>query len=316
MARGFPACAALIATTGLVACGGGNDSSGSSGSGGGAEPGSIDSQSAPLIAEAVAEAVVSGQNVSVIGEFSVPSPTTGLAGIGKDAPQTLAAAFGPETVPCDGGGTLTTSGTFAVPDSITVGDMLSFEFLDCDDGAGVVLDGRLGFEIVAFTGDVAMGMLTLTVSMNLDTLQFLENGTGGSMDGDLSFTIDTTNTPESFIAVSSSELTVALGAESTTLSEYIMNMTLDPTLGTVTLHSSATLSSSALAGTFSYVTTESLVFTGDGGPSAGRIVVTGAGGATMTITVLSAQQIELELDVDGNETIDEVIVTNWAELTA
>jgi len=305
---------ALIALA-LSACGG----SGSGESTGGniqvsAELATIDSQSAPDIAAAVAGAIVGSESLAAIGGFSVPSVSTGFASLGKDAPQTLAATIGPESVDCAAAGSVTLSGTVAVPASLTPGDTLIFEFMDCDDAEGIVVDGALAFEIVAFSGEIAIGMLTLTVSMTLDQLQFFQDGVGGSMDGELSFTVDTTNAPESFVAVSSSLFTILAGGESLTISDFIVTIAIDPALGATTLDSSATLASAAFDGEVSYLTTEALVFSGPGGPIAGQIVVTGAAGATLTISILGADQIELEIDVDGNETVDEVVVTSWAEL--
>jgi hypothetical protein len=311
------ACFVVATAVGLTACGGGSsgDDNANPGSGGGNENlVTIDAESAPLIAESVASAVLGGQNLSAVGGFSIPTPGVGLASFGKDVPQTLAADFGPEIVECAGGGSLETSGTVAVPESVTVNDTLSFLFTDCNDGEGVVIDGGLSFEIVAISGDIATGMLTLTVSMTLEALQFVENGVGGSMNGELSFTIDTTNVPETFMSVSSSLFTITSGTGSETLIDYIMTMSVDPNVGSVTVTVSATLESSEFDGDIEFVTAESLVFTSTGGPSAGRIVVTG-NDSTMTINFVSGEQIELDVDVDGNETTDHVIVTNWAELT-
>lgn len=306
--------AMVLATLVLAGCGGGS-------SGGGniqvsADLGTIDSQSAPVIAGAVAAAVVGSENLATIGGFSVPSVSSSFATLGKDAPQILAATIGPETVGCAAGGSVTLSGTVAVPASLTAGDTLVFDFLDCDDAEGVVVDGGLTFEIVAFSGDVAMGMITLTVAMTLDQLRFLDNGAGGSMDGELSFTLDTTNLPESFFAVSSSMFSMTAGGAASTLSDYIVTIAINPILGTATLESSATLGSAAFDGELSYVTTKALVFGGQSGPESGQIVISGADDATITIDILSADLIELDIDFDGNETVDEVVVTNWAELTA
>ena len=313
MARTVAGPGMLLAALALGACGGG----------GGSDAGNIqlpsalatiDSQSAPVIAEAVAGAISGSERLTTIGGFSVPSVSTSFVSLGKNAPQTLAAEIGPEMVDCAAGGTVTLSGNVAVLTTLTAGDTLSFEFADCDDAQGIVVDGLLDFEFVTFSGDLAMGMITLTVAMSLDQLQFFEDGTGGSMNGELSFTVDTTNAPESFFAVSSSLFMLASGADSSTLSDFIVTIAIDPTVGSVTLDSSATLSGAAYEGELSYVTTQSLVFSGQSGPDSGQVVVTGADDATLTINILSASLIEIEIDVDGNDTVDEVIMTSWSEL--
>ena len=296
----------------LSACGGGGTGAGNIQAAAGLA--SIDSRSAPVIAAAVSEAVVGSQNLATIGEFSLPGTPTGFASASAGAPQILAATFGPETVECAAGGNLAMAGALAVPQSLTVGDSLVFEFSACDDGDGVVTSGRLEFEIVSFSGDIAMGRITLTVSMVLESFEFFDNGLGGSMSGNLSFTVDTTNLPESFVGISSAEFSVSTGNESLTLQDYILTMTVDPMLGTIVLDSSAAVATAQLSGSASYVTTESLVFGDDGQPASGQILVTGAGAATLTINILSAELVELEIDTDGNDTVDEVIVTSWAEL--
>lgn len=304
-----------LAVLALSACGGGGDAGDDGGniqvSNGLA---TIDSQSAPGIAGAVAGAIIGGESLATIGGFSVPSVSTSFASLGKDAPQTLAATIGPDSVECAASGSVTLSGTVAVPASLTAGDALVFEFIGCDDAEGIVLDGALSFEIVAFSGDIAMGMITLTVAMTLEHLQFVEDGAGASMHGELSFTVDTTNSPESFVAVSSSTFTLYVGEKTSTLFDFIVTIAIDPSLGTATLDSSATLVSPAFGGELGYVTTQPLVFAGQDGPASGQIVVTGAGGSTMSINILSADQVELEIDFDGNGTLDEVIVTSWGEL--
>jgi len=303
------ACAAL-----LGACGGG----GSDGGGNiqvAAAGAAIDVQNAPVIAAAIAESLSGSQSLAAVGEFALPSAPIGFSTAAASAPQIFAASFGPDTVACAGGGTLTLSGTLAVPQSLTVGDELTFEFDDCSDGNGSLTDGTLAFEIVAFSGDVTTGMITLTVSMLLESLQFQPQGEGGTLSGDLSFTIDTTNLPESFIAISSSAFSIVPAETAVSLTDYIVTMTIDPTLGTTSLDSSAVLTVAQLNGAITYVTSETLTVNDSGVPVDGEIDVTGAGGANLTIRFLGADRIELELDSDGNGTVDQIIVTSWAELT-
>jgi hypothetical protein len=314
MARIAAGSGMLLAALALGGCGGGGGSSDDGNIQVSRSLATIDSQSAPVIAEAVAGAIAGSESLTTIGGFSVPGVSTSFASLSKDAPQTLAAEIGPETVDCAAGGTVTLSGNVAVLTTLTVGDTLTFEFADCDDAEGVVVDGMLGFEFVAVSGDFPMGMITLTVAMTLDQLQFFEDGAGGSMNGELSFTVDTTNAPESFFAVSSSLFTLVTGSKSLTLSDFIVTTEIDPMTGTLTLDSSATLSSAAYEGELSYVTTQSLIFSGQGGPDSGQILVTGANDATLTIAILSPNQVEIEIDLDGNETVDEVIMTSWSEL--
>lgn len=302
----------LLAALSLGGCGGGDDAE--EPIGGAVSAARIDSQSAPIIASQVSNAIAGSQDLGAIGGFSVPVAPSAVTVTGKDVPQMLAATFGPDTVECAVSGELTVSGTQALPDSVTVGDTLIFGFSACDNGDGAVIDGLLAFEIVSFSGDLATEQITLTVSMTLEALQFGGEAAEGTIDGNLSFTIDTTNAPETFIALSSASFSIESPSSSETLIDYIATIAVDPMLLSVTIDSSATLRSSKFEGEISYVTTKSLVFTGDGAPVSGEIVVDGADGATLTISILSADHIELELDVDGNGTLDQLIVTSWSEL--
>lgn len=77
--------------------------------------------------------------------------------------------------------------------------------------------------------------------MDLQNLQILDNGSGGSLDGDISFTLDATSQQSLTISVSSNMLTV-------------------------------------------------------------------------TMNIVSATQIDLEFDYDGNGMVDEVVMTTWQAL--
>ena len=296
----------------LTACSGGGDGDGNVQVASAAADITVDN--APQIAAAVAESVTTSTDLTFIGEFALPAAPVGFSTATDIAPQVLAATFGPESVDCAGGGMLTLSGSLAVPQSLTVGDGLTFEFDQCDDGMGGVSNGSVGFEIVAFSGDVTTGMITLTVSMLLETLQIDSQHRSGTLNGDLSFTIDTTNLPESFVAISSSEFSIVSADSAVVLADYIVTMTIDPTLDSTTLDSSAVLTGTAFDGELSYVTSETLTINAGGIPVAGVIEVSGAGDAQLTIRFLGEDRIELELDSDGNGTVDQIILTSWSGL--
>jgi hypothetical protein len=67
-------------------------------------------------------------------------------------------------------------------------------------------------------------------------------------------------------------------------------------------------------GSVQFATTASLPLDGSGTPTGGSLVITGADGATITVRIVSAQQVELDLDLDGNGSVDEVVMTTWSEL--
>jgi hypothetical protein len=301
----------LAVTLGLGGCGGGSTDDAIEPS---AAAAVIDAQSAPAVAGVVANAVADSRELGALGGFSVPSAPGSIAATGGDAPQILAATYGPESVDCEVSGSMIVSGSQAVSQSVTVGDAVIIEFFECDNGGDAVVDGRLEFEIVAFAGDLATGQMTLTVSMTLVSLSFGVDGANGAMDGTVSFTLDTTNAPETFIALSSASFVVESGGSSATLRDYIATIVIDPMLATVTIDSSATLSTAAFDGEVSYVTAESLVFTATGEPVSGKIVVDGADDATLTISILGADYIELGIDTDGNGTVDALIMTSWDAL--
>lgn len=302
---------------GVASCGGGGggDDSGAAGNfQPTVQPAEINAQTGPVIAEAVAGTLTSSENLAGLGNLSIPTTATGLLSSNSLAPPLATVMIGPEVIDCDGGGTATFAGDLASGLTLTQGDTLTFQYSNCNDGLGSVLDGSLGFTVAAVSGDLGLGTFALTFSMDLQNLQITDNGIGASIDGDISFMLDTTDQQAIVISVSSSVLTVSAGSDSVTISDYIVSMTLDPLLGSIALEGSGTLAGTEFEGEVSYTITQAIVLNASDVPMSGQIVVTGADGATLTINIVSEAQIDLEFDYDGNSTVDEVVVTDWQEL--
>ena len=100
--------------------------------------------------------------------------SSGIASSGNDGFSKLssndafAAAFrralqkvplGPDVYPCLIGGTVTISGDLASLFTLTPGDRINIEYVDCDDDLGEVLNGRIEMTVATYSGDVILGIL-------------------------------------------------------------------------------------------------------------------------------------------------------------
>jgi hypothetical protein len=91
-------------------------------------------------------------------------------------------------------------------------------------------------------------------------------------------------------------------------------------LNTYSQDSSGSLSSQNIAGSVDFESTETFtgVYTGSesNNPEAGVMVVRGAAGSSESITVLDSVNVQVEVDVEGDGTVDETIQTTWGALFA
>ena len=303
---------------GLVACGGG----GGDGSGNiqpAASLADIDSVSGPVIAEAVASSMLISETLSGLSALAVPQTAQATIGYSPDnslLPPVAAATIGPEMIDCDGGGMATFSGNLANTQTLTAGDTMTFAYTDCNDGLGTVIDGTLSVTIGTMTGDPDLGTFSLALTMNLQNFQISSDGNVASLHGDISFAFDATDQQSITMSVSSGMLAASAGNQSVTLSNYSVTFTIDPLLASMQLETEGTLAGSEFSGAVTYSTTQPIAMNAADTPVSGQMVVEGAGGATITINIVSAAQVDVEFDYDGNGTVDEVVMTTWEELNS
>ena len=298
----------------LVSCGGG-DSSPS------APPhqlGAITVANAPPIASAVLVASFESGNLgaSVTGSSSP-------AGVGKATPGSLSkhgqtAAYlqvpvGPETVPCDFGGSVTTTGNVANPLTLSAGDRITLDYDACDDGVSVT-DGLFSFTITSFSGDLASGVFSLGIAVDLAAFEVVAAGETVTADGDISVVLDMLSSPTFTVTLASSSLSVGSNGASHTLTAFSATQTIDQVTTAFTFDAAGTLTSSEFSGAVNFDTIEVFMGTGVDYPASGEMLVTGANNGTIRIIALDNVLVRLEVDGNGDGTLDAVIDTTWDEL--
>ena len=223
---------------------------------------------------------------------------------------------GPVTEDCVVAGSTTLSGELANPLTFTAGDRITMEFFACDDGDGQVISGRLEFVVDRFSGDMALGVFDLSVTLTLSDFQVLAGATSTLANGAASVRIDTMQSPLSRVEVSGDALSVVSGSDSAEQTDFSSVLSEDggqmpiP----VTLQASGNLDSSEIGGLISYMTP--VTFQGFAGeyPYTGEFIVDGANGTSARLIALDSQSVRIEVDADGDGAVDEVMDLSWQEL--
>ena len=210
------------------------------------------------------------------------------------------------------------SGDLADPitPTLTEGDVINVDADNCDDGLGEVLDGLLAFSVDAFEGDLLSGLYNLTMSMTLTDLSVQAAGQTVVSSGDATVMLNTLSAPSVSAEVSGNSLTTQIGSVTESLSGFLSAQTVDAgqTPAPYTLDSSGSLDSSELAGTVSFSTPVTFMGFDTDYPQTGELLVTGASSSARLIA-LDAVNVRVEIDSNGDGTVDDVIDTTWADLT-
>ncbi len=310
----------------LAACGGGGGGGGNGGfgGGGGVSLATITAQNAPAVAGAVAQQALSNGVLEGVAGTPIPIGAAGagmantLIGIrGNSAnPGTLSASVVIE--PCAVSGTVDVNGTVANPQTLTPGDEFSFDYADCDDGSGAVVNGGLTISITAFEGDVLSGLFRLGMRLTLAAFQLTAGGETSGASGTIDFEIDTTTPPNTVSTLSTSTLTTTTNGVAETVTDLTITTTTTAgvTPPAVTVETSFRLSSPSLDGDVIVSTLTTLQSFGDGYPYTGEIEIVGANNASIRIIALDATMVRLEIDSNGDGNVDDVIDTTWDALVA
>ena len=224
------------------------------------------------------------------------------------------------TEDCPLGGTSTFSGEIADPvnplDPITLtpGDFFNIIYVACDDGFAVI-DGSLFYEVDAFNGELASGLYSLTMTATFTDFQVTTDADELVSNGDVSVRIDSRQLPYLEVDVSGSSLTVDGTTSAVTMTTFAslhaFDSGQDPS--PYTQSSFGTIDSTLLSGIVSYATPVDFEGIDADYPSVGEFLVTGSN-SSARLTAIDNVNVRIDIDTDGDGTIDETINTTWAEL--
>jgi hypothetical protein len=225
----------------------------------------------------------------------------------------------PETIEdCLLGGTTTLSGEIADPltPTLTPGDSFDIFFSMCDDGSSVV-DGRLIYEVVAFSGDILTSLYNLTMAASFTDFQVTTAEDELVSNGDLTVRIDTRQFPSLETEVSGSSLTIDGTTSAVTMTNFSSLFAQDTGVSPSPYlqASSGTIDSTLLAGVVSYATPIDFEGFDADYPDTGVFVVYGSN-SSVRLTAIDNVNVRVEIDADGDTDYEENFETSWAELEA
>jgi len=232
-------------------------------------------------------------------------------------PELIASApFGPLVQGCAVSGTVSISGDLADQTALTSGDSVTLQFDSCNDGFGETLNGRFESVVNQFTpGAVNPQDYVLAASATLVNLQ-LDTATASIVsNGDVGVIVDYSTPEEILASADGNALTVDGGGRSDTLSNYSSSerIVLADGVLSFTLELRGTLASTTLDAPVRF--SNPLPLTGLVGerPSAGELLITGSN-SSVRLVVLSASNVRLDIDNNGDGQIDISIESSWDAL--
>jgi len=312
----------LCSTLALSSCGGGSSfNGGSPNAGAGLGLTSANAADAAGVSYELAFASASladvGSNIGIVSAAPGAAPTAAtkpqisgfLVNVLNQAP------FGPDVFPCAISGSMTISGDIADPLTLTAGDAFSVAATACDDGIGEIVDGLISLTISDFTGDLPSGRYLLGMNAILDSFQVTTANDVVSRSGDASIALDTTASPFVSASVSGTSMATSSNASTDILNNYSTQQTVNAGLvpAPYTLSSRGTVDSSRLGDVVSFTTP--VQFVGDDAdfPHTGELLITGSN-SSVRLIALDNVNVRIELDNDGNGSVDVTVETTWAAL--
>jgi len=310
------------------------------GSGGGSDGGTAAAPSAPVVITAANAPQVAGASYnSVVGLNGAGAGGGVLTGavtqtgsgvdiggvlvsvLGAAQPLIASGQFSGVTgVVVSGSDVCTNGGTFSFTlddvdnnSTLSTGDTMSLAFVNCNE-AGTILNGSIALTGLVVSGDIITSPYTLQFTMQMNNLAAQENGQTDVVSGSATYSESSTDGVVTTSALSGTSLQYTSGGVTATITAFQLDSTDNLANGAYTFDVSATVSSPAMGGKATIVTSTTFQGTGSGNPFVGQAKATGASNSSVTLTAIDAVNVRLEVDEDGDGVIDSTTVTTWAAL--
>jgi hypothetical protein len=204
---------------------------------------------------------------------------------------------------------------------ISTGDTFDVVFADCFVAdIETHFNGSVSLTNLVVTGDpfnqIAPWGLALTIGF--DTLGVLDSTRLAGINGGLDLELSSEDNVVVDLSITTASLSAALprmdfSPETETLSDYVLDETLDLNALTQVASTSGTFASTLLEGTVTFETLQDFVIMLDDNPSAGQLFISDSSSSVL-VTVLDNINVQLDIDVDLDGMIDRTIVVTWTEL--
>jgi hypothetical protein len=217
---------------------------------------------------------------------------------------------------CAVAGTVMYSATQTDPLRLSVGDRLSAIYVDCDDGLGYTINGQVDMTIVAYEGSLWSDVFLLGMDMVMTDVVVSDSAGIATADGGLTLTLDQLDFPMVGLGMTATEFRLGHQEEVLTLTDCDHSMMVDTGTAPAPVDASVLgrLNSPTLGGSVDYETTVMVKALGDDNPYVGELLVTGFGNSTVRIVIVDSDSIRLEIDQNGDGTVDAYVDKTWTEL--
>ncbi|HEU0199847.1 MAG TPA: hypothetical protein VFR86_05385 [Burkholderiaceae bacterium] len=245
-------------------------------------------------------------------------------------PRPSAAAFRPralavttETEACGFSGSITIAFDDRDNDEdVSAGDDIAVTFNQCRESAEDLINGTVVVSITSVSAASA-SRLEFAGAMAFQSVTVAFGSTTATLNGSLAVAfLETTSLSRLTLTVGAGGLTLTIaqpGYSDTIIyasgARIDVTSTVSPAATSVSMNGS--FSASSIGGTVTVATLQPVrQLDVDVYPSSGQILVTGAGGSRLRITVLSNTTVRLELDADGDGTFEAASQVAWSTLLA
>ena len=238
------------------------------------------------------------------------------------APRLLTGAVANFNENCSGGGTISIS----VNDqnnngNFDAGESMSMTFLSCVED-GMTINGGLDMVLSALTGVFDSSNYSATLTMTLKNLSATDATGTETGNGQLVIKVSAAGVNNETATVEAPTLTTSgtLGgvAVSSTLTAYTLTLAHTPVGAgyTESLSVAGTLGGSTLGGKTITISTSTAIVRDWNAqlPRTGLVLVKGASGSQLRISVQAGGSVLIELDADGNGAYETSVTKTWAQL--
>jgi hypothetical protein len=251
----------------------------------------------------------------VINQLAIIQNQSQLMGRSASGVETVTAA---KALDCQ----LHITGDIAQGTSLSAGDNFSFAFDNCTYGADLIVNGPLGVTLTKISEDFnGSSPYELGIDVVLTDFEVTREDSRYASSGDISMIIKATEAGDTTTNMNGASLNVLLGASgmsSFVLTDYVINLKESKT-GDYTVSQKGTLNLSIpfirVSASFTTITP----FSGNnivaGNPTAGKLHLTGAASTQAWVIAQSdGVNVQIDIDVNGDEVVDETVMTTWSEL--